>query len=159
MKIEVIVATDDDRPIVRRLLQLYHYDFSEFNGADVNPHGEYLHGYFDEYWLGGDRRAFLIRVDGALAGFALVYTGEPCDIAEFFVMRKYRRFGVGREAAAFLFQGFPGNWTVRQQLTNAPATEFWRRVISYPFDETERNGEMVQSFTSGSEAGRLEGAR
>jgi hypothetical protein len=35
MKIEVIVATDDDRPIVRRLLQLYHYDFSEFDGADV----------------------------------------------------------------------------------------------------------------------------
>jgi hypothetical protein len=27
--------------------------------------------------------AFLFRVEGALAGFALVFTGEPHDIAEF----------------------------------------------------------------------------
>jgi hypothetical protein len=26
---------DDDRTVVRRLLQLYHYDFSEFDGGDV----------------------------------------------------------------------------------------------------------------------------
>ena len=51
--------------------------------ADVNLHGEYLHRYFDEYWTDSDRQAFLFRVEGALAGFALVFTGEPHDIAEF----------------------------------------------------------------------------
>jgi hypothetical protein len=50
MDVEVVEALDDDRTVVRRLLQLYHYDFSEFDGGDVNPHGEYLHRYFDEYW-------------------------------------------------------------------------------------------------------------
>ena len=54
-------------PSIRRLLQLYHYDFSEFDGSDVNPHGEYLHRYFDEYWTDSDRKAFLFRVEGALA--------------------------------------------------------------------------------------------
>ena len=83
MDVEVAVVLDDDRTIVRRLLQLYHYDFSEFDGGDVNPHGEYLHRYFDEYWTDPDRRAFLFRVESALAGFALVFTGEPHDIAEF----------------------------------------------------------------------------
>jgi hypothetical protein len=38
MDVEVVEAVDDDRTVVRRLLQLYHYDFSEFDGSDVNPH-------------------------------------------------------------------------------------------------------------------------
>jgi hypothetical protein len=81
--VEVVEALDDDRTVVRRLLQLYHYDFSEFDGGDVNPHGEYPHRYFDEYWTCSDRKAFLFRVEGTLAGFALVFTGEPHDVAEF----------------------------------------------------------------------------
>lgn len=61
MQIEVVQALDDDRTIVQRLLQLYHYDFSEFDGSDVNSHGEYLHRYFDEYWLDSNRRPLLFR--------------------------------------------------------------------------------------------------
>jgi predicted acetyltransferase len=148
--VEVVKATDDDRTVIRRLLQLYHYDFSEFDGSDVNPHGEYLHRYLDEYWTDSDRKAFLFRAEGALAGLALVFTGEPHDIAEFFVMRKYRRRGVGERAAAFLFGQFPGRWTVRPQLTNPAATAFWRKAIRYPFQEHERGTEIVQSFTAGS---------
>ncbi len=37
------------RARLERLLQPYHYDFSEFDGSDVNPYGEYLHRYLDEY--------------------------------------------------------------------------------------------------------------
>jgi predicted acetyltransferase len=147
--VEVTQALDDDRTIVRRLLQLYHYDFSEFDGSDVNPHGEYLHRYLDEYWTDSDRKAFLFRVEGALAGFALVFTGDPRDIAEFFVMRKYRGRGVGARAAASLLDQFPGRWTVRQQLTNPAATAFWRKAIRYPFQEHEQDAEIVQSFTTG----------
>jgi predicted acetyltransferase len=98
---------------------------------------------------GSTRKAFLFRVEGALAGFALVFTGEPHDIAEFFVLRKYRGRGVGAQAAAFLFGQFPGRWTVRQQLTNPAATAFWRKAIRYPFREHEQDTEIVQSFTAG----------
>ena len=149
MDLEVVEALDDDRTVIRRLLQLYHYDFSEFDGSDVNLHGEYLQRYFDEYWTDSDRKAFLFRVDRALAGFALVFTGEPRDIAEFFVMRKYRGGGAGAQAAASLFGQFPGRWTVRQQLTNPGATAFWRKAIRYPFQEHEQGTEIVQSFTAG----------
>lgn len=142
----MIEATTDERSVVRRLLQLYHYDFSELDGSDVDPHGEFLHRYFDEYWIDTDRKAFLFRVGGAWAGLALVFTGEPHDVAEFFVMRKYRRRGVGGRAAVSLFQRFPGTWTVRQQLANPGATAFWRKAIPYPFDESEQAGEIVQSF-------------
>jgi predicted acetyltransferase len=147
MQVEVVEAADDDRTVIRRLLQLYHYDFSEFDDADVNSHGEYLHRYLDEYWTDADRAAFLFRVGGAWAGLALVFTGEPRDMAEFFVMRKYRRHGVGGQAAASLFERFPGRWTVREQLANPAATAFWRRAIRYRFDEYRLGGEIVQSFT------------
>lgn len=149
MQIEVVRAADDDQTVVRRLLQLYHYDFSEFDDCDVNSHGEYLHRYFDEYWMDPDREALLFRVDGAWAGLALLFTGEPHDIAEFFVMRKFRRRGVGRYAAARIFERHPGDWTVRQQLANRAATTFWRRAIPYVFDEAEESGEIVQTFTAG----------
>lgn len=149
MDVQVVEALDEDRTVVRRLLQLYHYDFSEFDGSDVNRHGEYLHVHFDEYWTDSDRKAFLFRVDGALAGLALVFTGEPHDMAEFFVMRKYRRRGVGARAAAWLFGQIPGEWTVRQHLANPAATAFWRRAIRYPFQEQELGTEIMQSFTAG----------
>ena len=148
MDVQVVEALEDDRTVIGRLLQLYHYDFSEFDGSDVNPHGEYLHRYFDEYWTDSDRKAFLFRVEAELAGFALVFTGEPRDIAEFFVLRKYRGRGVGAQAAASLFARLPGRWTVRQQLTNPAATAFWRKAIRYPFHEHEQGTEIVQSFTA-----------
>ncbi|MGH3281078.1 MAG: hypothetical protein ACRDNW_18355 [Trebonia sp.] len=43
--VEVVGASTGDRTVVRRLLQFYHYDFSEFDDADVDPHGEFLHRY------------------------------------------------------------------------------------------------------------------
>lgn len=146
MAVEVVRASTEDRTVVRRLLQLYHYDFSEFDGADVDSHGEFLHRYFDHYWTAPDREAFLFRVDGAWAGLALVFTGDPHDIAEFFVMRKYRRRGVGAAAAARLFERFPGEWTVRQLLSNPAATTFWRAAIPYPFREAVEAGEVRQTF-------------
>ena len=114
MELELRIVQDEDRPVLRRLVQFYRYDWSELDGSNVDRHGEYLHHYFDEYFLGEDRVGWLFRVDGNLAGFALLYIGEPHDVAEFFVMRKYRRLGVGRQAARKLFSGYTGAWTVRE---------------------------------------------
>lgn len=47
---ELIEATVDDKPVVRRLLELYLHDFSEFSGQDLNDHGEYGYRYLDHYW-------------------------------------------------------------------------------------------------------------
>jgi predicted acetyltransferase len=75
-------------------------------------------------------------VDDKLAGFALVLarsrltgTSGVFDMAEFFVMRSYRRKGVGLAAAHAAFARFKGPWEVRQQDENAAATSFWRRAI------------------------------
>src|SRR5204862_2827993 len=93
-RLRVDLATIEERDVVARLLELYAHDFSERNGVDVRDDGTYGYRYLDAYWTEPDRHPLLFRVDGRLAGLALVRTGPPIDMAEFFVLRKYRRGGV-----------------------------------------------------------------
>ena len=145
--VEVLEATPEDKSVVRQLMELYLYDFSEFVDADLDPHGYFGYQYLDNYWTEPDRKPFLFRATGKWAGFALVRGGAPHDMAEFFVMRKYRRRGVGIVAARDLFARFPGDWQVRQMAANAGATTFWRRAIPYPFDESANDHGPVQRFS------------
>jgi predicted acetyltransferase len=130
VNVQIASAAGEDDGVLAALLQLYVYDFSEMLGLDVGDDGRYgvptIEG----------RDAFLIRVDGKLAGFALHagksrLTGKDGvhDVAELFVLQRYRRRGVGDQAARFLFDRFPGRWEVRQKAENTGAIAFWRRVI------------------------------
>lgn len=136
MEPELVRATASDAPIFDRLIQLYAYDFSEFMGWDVGADGR-----FDDRGvapLRNDplRHPFLIRVGGQLAGLVIVdqqsrlWPAEPAsDVAEFFILRRYRRLGVGARAATQVFDRFRGRWEVRQTANNTAATAFWRKVI------------------------------
>src|SRR6476469_4374051 len=105
-------ATVEEQAVVAQLPELYLHDVSEFTAAEVGDDGRFVYHHLDRYWAEPDRHAFLVRVDGRLAGCALVRSGAPHDMAEFFVMRKYRRGGVGAAAARALFARFPGEWQV-----------------------------------------------
>jgi predicted acetyltransferase len=137
MSIQVNPASMIERPVLRQLLELYQYDFSEFDGSDIGPLGLYDYPYLDHYWVEPERSPFLVRVNGNLAGFALVarynyLTGlkDTWVLAEFFVMRKYRFQGIGEYVARFVFDHFPGTWQVAQIKENTTATIFWRKVIA-----------------------------
>jgi predicted acetyltransferase len=130
-------AGRDERPLLENLFQLYCYDFSEMMLGDVQADGRFALPPLDPYWSDPRRHPFVLRVDGHPAGFALAcqtsrITGDPqtWDVAEFFVMRRYRRKGVGAQAARELFDRFRGRWEVRQTRANVAATQFWRRVIA-----------------------------
>jgi predicted acetyltransferase len=136
MNIEIRKAGIQEKPVLRNLVELYRYDSSEFDGADVGEHGLFVYRYFDHYWTEPGRHAFIVRVSGRLAGFAMVRAigvdeSEPIHgIAEFFIMRKYRRQGVGTTAARRILDMFPGGWRVAEEEANTPAQMFWRKVIS-----------------------------
>ncbi|MBJ7451292.1 MAG: hypothetical protein JHC71_04310 [Blastococcus sp.] len=49
MDIALSPAGEDEKPIVRRLLELNSHDFSEFDGRELGPHGEYGYRYLDHY--------------------------------------------------------------------------------------------------------------
>lgn len=139
-------AGEVDRVALENLMQLYAYDWSELADLDVGHDGRFQ-DYPLEPWFRDDwRHPFLVRVGEKLAGFALIQERSRLsgargvfDMAEFFVMRRYRRRGVGLTAAALAFARFRGSWEVRQRERNEAATAFWRRAIgSYTggrFDE------------------------
>ncbi|MBE9137020.1 GNAT family N-acetyltransferase [Nodosilinea sp. LEGE 07088] len=135
MKIEILPAQVEDKPVLRHLLQLCLHDYSEFNGKEVNAHGLFDYPYLDYYWTEAGRYPFLVRVEGTLAGFVLVRqleldADEPLwQMAEFFVLSKYRRQGIGREVAHRVFDQFEGRWQVPPQEGNLPVLGFWQRVI------------------------------
>jgi predicted acetyltransferase len=131
-----VAAGPEDWARLRSLFQFYAYDLSDTFGLDVDGDGSFRIASLDAYGSAPGQRAFLITVVNKLAGFGLVeqrsrLTNDATvfDVAEFFVMRKYRRRGVGEGAARALFDSFRGRWEVRQRAENAAATAFWRRVI------------------------------
>jgi predicted acetyltransferase len=130
-------AAREERGALENLMQLYVYDWSELGGLDVGEDGRFADYPLDGYWRDDWRHPFLIRVDGRLAGFVLVAARSRLtsdagvhDMAEFFVMRGYRRKGVGFAAACAAFDRFPGRWEIRQRDENAAATAFWRRAVA-----------------------------
>lgn len=135
MKIEVTQAALDDKSILRQMMELYSYDFSEYEDTDLDEHGCFGYPWLDHYWTEKGRYPFLVRVDGKLAGFVLVnqYTylsDSEWAIAEFFIMQKYRAQGIGRYVAFFIFDRFRGKWEVHEIENNISAQIFWRKVIS-----------------------------
>ena len=130
-------ASKQEKVALDNLMQLYKYDWSELTDIDVGEDGRYADYPLDAYWIEPGRHPFLLRVDGKLAGFALVanrsrLTGATgvFDMAELFVMRRYRRRGIGRQAAFAAFDRLGGRWEIRQRAGNAAAASFWRRVVA-----------------------------
>lgn len=122
--------------VIANLMQLYFYDFTEYLDISVTDQGLFLpYPNLDEFWKKGDRKyPYLITYDQRPAGFALIEKMDDTAEAEyymteFFVMRKYRRTGLGTWAATRLFDLYRGRWKVTQVSNNIPAQAFWRKVI------------------------------
>lgn len=129
-------GTAAELPRLANLMQLYTYEFSNLLDLDVGEDGRFAERDLAEFFRAPARRVFFIRAGGKLAGFAIVdhrsrLSGEEgvADMAEFFVLRRYRRQGIGERAAVLAFAGAPGKWEVRQLASNHAATAFWRKVI------------------------------
>lgn len=155
MDIEVTQIAVEDKHILANLLELYLHDLSEFDGQEVGRDGRYGYAYMNDYWREADRHPYFIRANGRLAGFALVRVvpdggARQAQMAEFFVLRKYRRQGVGETAARYLFDAFPGPWVVSELESNPEAQRFWRAVIKRylgdGFVERHAEGRVIQAF-------------
>ena len=128
-----------EQVVLRNLLELYVHDLSEsFPFVQLGKDGRFGYPDLAAYWTEPAKRfAFLIKEAGKIAGFALVTLGSPAatepdvyDMAEFFVVRGYRRSGVGRRAAVLLWKQLPGEWTVRSSESNPSALAFWSDIVA-----------------------------
>ncbi|HIJ73240.1 MAG TPA: GNAT family N-acetyltransferase [Candidatus Hydrogenedentes bacterium] len=136
--------------IILNLIDYYIYDMSKSAGWECNAEGRFA-GCDDsrEYWQthhpetqpsarwpeGRRGHPFIVRSPSGVAGFALIREmGDDPDVdydmAEFFIVGKYQRRGIGRHVACAIFDMFRGRWSVRQLVANIPAKEFWKAVVS-----------------------------
>ena len=145
--VSLIPVPESKSQIVTNLIQLYKYDFSEFaeigsRYGEVGPDGRFTYEGLESYWREKARFALTVEADGRLAGFVLVNRWSALSrsldhaVAEFFVLRKYRRIGVGSRAARVLFECWPGRWEVAVARYNKPALSFWRKAIRAGVDVT-----------------------
>jgi predicted acetyltransferase len=159
-QVEIQPAEREHAPILANLLELYAHDFSDFHPLEIGEDGRFGYMPLPLYWSDPDRFPFLIRVEGKLAGLALVKRGSEVsgneaawDMAEFFVLRGCRRRGVGRLAAQEVWRLLPGLWEVRVMQSNPSASVFWERAISefvrQPIQPVgfEKNGRNWQLFS------------
>ena len=157
-------AGRSDHELIANLMQLYLHDLSEFTPEPVSESGIFEYPYLDLYWLEPERHPFLILACGETAGFALVRELEPQvhELAEFFILRRYRGQNIGGRAANELFMRFTGRWHVAQEEANVPAQRFWRKVIGeftdgdFSEERSEQPAGPRQVFSS-SGSGRQQG--
>jgi predicted acetyltransferase len=160
VEIELVLAVPEQEAVLSNLLELYAHDFSDFHPLELGADGRFGYQPLPLYFTDPDRYPFLIKVDGRLAGFALVTKGSGVseraavwDVAEFFVVRAYRRKGIGVTAAHEMWKRFPGWWEVRVMQANRTALIFWERAIAtfnnqqaiHP-TRIEKNGECWYVF-------------
>lgn len=101
--VALIPAAPPDRVLLSNLLELYIHDLSHvFTHLEIGADGRFGYPKLPLYFSEPDRRfAYLIRQGPRTTGFALVTRGSPVvetpdvhDVAEFFVLRQYRRAGL-----------------------------------------------------------------
>ena len=130
-------ATADASSLLSNLLELYMHDLSEIFPIKVGADGRFGYDKLALYWSEPVTHfAYLIRSNSDVAGFALVTRGSPAtddsndlDVSEFFILRSYRRSGIGRHAAFRLWDSLPGRWVVRVSEMNRAGLAFWEGAI------------------------------
>lgn len=137
MRVSIENVPYEKKNALRQLLELYTYDFTEYIPFHLNEDGTFGYPNLDQYWTRKECHPFFIRAGHHLAGFAMVSDYCPVrgegyrSIEEFFVMKSYRRQGVGLEAAKAVIAAFPGSkWEIGQHGKNTVSQKFWETVVN-----------------------------
>jgi predicted acetyltransferase len=64
------------------------------------------------------------------AAYLLTGDRHTAEDAEFFVVRRHRRHGIGRDAARRMFRRHPGEWLLAFDHANLAAARFWPSVVA-----------------------------
>ncbi|MNC59577.1 hypothetical protein D3C75_1093950 [compost metagenome] len=86
------------------------------------------------YWQEPQWSANLILVDGFIAGFLLIERSEfaalnALELADLFILKRYRRKGIGRAIASQVLMSGESDWLVRFYDQDETAQAFWRAVL------------------------------
>ncbi|EIK96126.1 hypothetical protein PMM47T1_12578 [Pseudomonas sp. M47T1] len=134
--VELLPTSVEQAQLIRNLYQFYAYESSDWEQEDVDEDGRYyIHDeHLMRYWQEPDWSANLLLVNGHVAGFLLVERSELPDIsalelADLFILKRYRRQGIGKALVTQVLMGGHENWLVRYYRQDDAALAFWESVL------------------------------
>ena len=158
MNIELQEVTEAEKGVLQNLVHLCMHDYSEFDKFEIGPEGEFTYRWFEAYFREDGRDAYLIRVDENLGGFVMVRSNpgeEDWDfqIAEFFILRRYRRMGMGSLVSQKILNSRKGVWEISYDTRNEAASNLWNSIsklysdvqLQKNFGEKDRNRFLIQT--------------
>jgi predicted acetyltransferase len=133
-KFELTKVDQSANEVLVNLMELYLHDMAEWFQFDTHPDGRYTYDTSNVWNKGMD--VYFCYAGTIPVGFAIIDTAERFssdptmrDMDEFFIVRRYRRLGLGQAFATALWQLYSGAWIVRVFQKNLPAVPFWRSAI------------------------------
>jgi len=150
-QITLAPLTEESRHILRNMFTVYFCELSAWDDlVDLNAHGLPVWTDFGvaqprtheecadyNWWIRDSCECLLILANSRPAGFVIINTapqylsdGVDFEILDFFIAHKYRRRGIGRQAAKLAIARHAGNWEVCELAGNLAAVTFWNQVIS-----------------------------
>jgi [ribosomal protein S5]-alanine N-acetyltransferase len=137
-KVKLVPASLDDYPIIQNMGRFYVYDMSEYMEEDedwaIPKNGLFECEDFKKYWERENTYPYLVYLGEEMAGFVIVDKrgSDPkvdFNMAQFFILRRFKGKGLGTEVAFQCFDRFKGTWEVMTMPRNAGAHEFWKKVV------------------------------
>jgi predicted acetyltransferase len=146
VKPDLVLATENDCLLIQNMARFYVYDVSRTCGFishewAIPSDGLYECFGLEKYFNDPDRHAYLIKVNGETAGFALIKQGlvivdqvvhapdSSWHLGEFFILAKFQGKGIGRKIVHQIWNLFSGVWEVSVIPENKPAYSFWKKTI------------------------------
>ncbi len=162
MAVRLSSGAEADEIAVRNLMTAYFYEMATWDpGIAINRFGLPVWAANGpgpatidactphNWWIRGECHRYVFRTDDdAAAGYAVVCdnrghvpAGADSYLLDFYVTGKYRRAGIGRQAATMLLERHPGRWALYTLADNTTAQAFWRTVLAAAADDvTEAEG-------------------
>ena len=129
-KIQIVHEYRKD--IMKNLLDEYLTELAEFDPhITFDENGKPIYKWFDCYWQEADRFPFFYIIDGEIAGMAMIRAvGElGYEVAEFYVLPKYRKNGNALWFAEELIKMFEGQIEIGTRIANTRAVKFWTKFV------------------------------
>lgn len=135
MNVSLLLVPVEKKFVLRNLVKLYCYEWSQYNGIELDQNGEFaFERDLDRFFTRERHYPYFVLLDDRIIGFVLIDNDfdlrkdSDYAISEFFILYKYRRMGIGKWAAIEAIKRHPGKWEIKMHPKNKGSVSFWTAV-------------------------------